>query len=47
MKERLPMAVIPAGGRGMRLRPLTNELTNPILTVGRMTILRQILEILE
>ena len=26
MKERLPMAVIPAGGRGMRLRPLTNEL---------------------
>lgn len=29
MKERLPMAVIPAGGRGMRLRPLTNELPKP------------------
>ena len=44
MKERLPMAVIPAGGRGMRLRPLTNELPKPLLPVGRMPILRHILE---
>ena len=47
MKERLPMAVIPAGGRGMRLRPLTNELPKPLLPVGRKPILRHILENLE
>lgn len=47
MKERLPMAVIPAGGRGMRLRPLTKELPKPLLPVGRKPILQHILENLE
>ncbi len=37
-------AVILAGGRGQRLRPLTDKVPKPLLTVGRTTILERLLE---
>ena len=37
-------AVILAGGRGRRLRPLTDRIPKPLLTVGRTTILERLLE---
>lgn len=37
-------AVVLAGGRGQRLRPLTDKVPKPLLTVGRTTILERLLE---
>lgn len=37
-------AVVLAGGRGQRLRPLTDKLPKPLLTVGRTTIVERLLE---
>ena len=37
-------AVILAGGRGQRLRPLTDKVPKPLLTVGRTTIIERLLE---
>ena len=37
-------AVILAGGRGQRLRPLTDKVPKPLLTVGRTTIVERLLE---
>jgi dTDP-glucose pyrophosphorylase len=37
-------AVILAGGRGQRLRPLTDRVPKPLLTVGRTTIIERLLE---
>ena len=37
-------AVILAGGRGQRLRPLTDKVPKPLLMVGRTTILERLLE---
>ncbi len=37
-------AVVLAGGRGQRLRPLTDRVPKPLLTVGRTTILERLLE---
>ncbi len=43
--RRAPLtAVILAGGRGQRLRPLTDKVPKPLLTVGRTTILERLLE---
>ena len=36
--------VVMAGGRGERLRPLTDHLPNPLLAVGRTTILERLME---
>ena len=36
--------VIPAGGRGTRLRPLTNEIPKPLLPLGDRPILTRIVE---
>src|SRR5688500_10921999 len=36
--------VVMAGGRGERLRPLTDHLPKPLLAVGRTTILERLLE---
>lgn len=42
---RLPATVVVmAGGRGERLRPLTDHLPKPLLAVGRTTILERLLE---
>jgi NDP-sugar pyrophosphorylase family protein len=38
--------VVMAGGRGERLRPLTDHLPKPLLAVGRATILERLLETL-
>ncbi len=38
------IAVILAGGRGQRLRPLTDKVPKPFLTVGRTTIIERLLE---
>lgn len=38
-----PIAVIMAGGRGQRLRPLTNKMPKPLLRVGASTILERII----
>jgi dTDP-glucose pyrophosphorylase len=40
-------AVILAGGRGQRLRPLTDKVPKPLLTVGRTTIVERLLEALR
>lgn len=37
-------AVVLAGGRGQRLRPLTDKVPKPLLTVGRTTIVERLLE---
>ncbi|MBW3580261.1 MAG: NTP transferase domain-containing protein [Actinobacteria bacterium] len=37
-------AVILAGGRGQRLRPLTDKVPKPLLTVGRTTIVERLIE---
>lgn len=37
-------AVVLAGGRGQRLRPLTDKLPKPLLTVGRTTIVERLIE---
>jgi hypothetical protein len=38
------IVVVMAGGRGERLRPLTDHLPKPLLAVGRTTILERLLE---
>ncbi|MDP8986855.1 MAG: nucleotidyltransferase family protein [Actinomycetota bacterium] len=40
-------AVVLAGGRGQRLRPLTDKVPKPLLTVGRTTIVERLLEALR
>jgi NDP-sugar pyrophosphorylase family protein len=40
-------AVVLAGGKGQRLRPLTDKVPKPLLTVGRTTILERVLETLR
>lgn len=40
-------AVVLAGGQGQRLRPLTDKVPKPLLTVGRTTILERVLETLR
>lgn len=39
-----PIAVILAGGRGQRLRPVTDKVPKAFLTVGRTTIIERLLE---
>lgn len=46
-KGALPQAVILAGGKGVRLRPLTEDLPKPLLPVGEKPLLEMILENLE
>jgi NDP-sugar pyrophosphorylase family protein len=38
-----PVAVIMAGGRGQRLRPLTDKVPKPLLKVGRSSIIERII----
>lgn len=38
-----PVAVVMAGGRGKRLRPLTDKVPKPLLRVGRYTIIERII----
>jgi NDP-sugar pyrophosphorylase family protein len=38
-----PVAVVFAGGRGKRLRPITDKVPNPLLRVGRYTIIERIM----
>ena len=46
-REELPAAVILAGGKGMRLRPLTAHTPKPLLPVGNKPAILRILENLE
>ncbi|HZA60988.1 MAG TPA: sugar phosphate nucleotidyltransferase [Actinomycetota bacterium] len=39
----MPMAVIMAGGRGQRLRPLTDKVPKPLLRVGASSIIERII----
>lgn len=41
-----PVAVVMAGGRGKRLRPLTDKVPKPLLTVGSSTIVERIMKAL-
>ena len=42
-EEPLPVAVVMAGGRGQRLRPLTDKVPKPLLKVGTTSILERII----
>jgi dTDP-glucose pyrophosphorylase len=42
-EEPLPVAVVMAGGRGQRLRPLTDKVPKPLLKVGTTTIVERII----
>jgi dTDP-glucose pyrophosphorylase len=42
-EEPLPVAVVMAGGRGQRLRPLTDKVPKPLLKVGTTTIIERII----
>lgn len=41
-----PIAMVMAGGRGKRLRPYTDKVPKPLLTVGRSTIIERIMKAL-
>jgi dTDP-glucose pyrophosphorylase len=43
VEEALPIAVVMAGGRGQRLRPLTDKVPKPLLKVGTTTIIERII----
>ncbi len=43
-KKKSNKVVIMAGGKGMRLRPLTNKIPKPMLTVGKKPILQILIE---
>lgn len=43
MSDTRPVAVIMAGGRGQRLRPLTDKVPKPLLKVGRSSIVERII----
>jgi dTDP-glucose pyrophosphorylase len=42
-EETMPVAVVMAGGRGQRLRPLTDKVPKPLLKVGTTTIIERII----
>jgi dTDP-glucose pyrophosphorylase len=42
-EETLPVAIVMAGGRGQRLRPLTDKVPKPLLKVGTTTIIERII----
>jgi dTDP-glucose pyrophosphorylase len=42
-EEPLPVAVVMAGGRGQRLRPLTDKVPKPLLKVGTTSIIERII----
>lgn len=42
-EEPLPIAIVMAGGRGQRLRPLTDKVPKPLLKVGTTTIIERII----
>ena len=46
-EESLPVAVVMAGGRGQRLRPLTDKVPKPLLKVGTTSILERIIAALR
>lgn len=46
-EEPLPIAVVMAGGRGQRLRPLTDKVPKPLLKVGTTTIIERIIAALR
>ena len=45
-EEPLPIAVVMAGGRGQRLRPLTDKVPKPLLKVGSTSIIERIISAL-
>lgn len=42
-EEPMPVAVVMAGGRGQRLRPLTDKVPKPLLKVGTTTIIERVI----